>query len=64
MSTIEIGKKAPQFTLKGTGGAWSLKDAAGSPVVVYFYPRDNTPGCTKKARALPGATRNSKSTGR
>jgi peroxiredoxin Q/BCP len=48
MSNIEIGKKAPQFTLDGTGGAWSLKDAAGGAVVIYFYPRDNTPGCTQE----------------
>jgi peroxiredoxin Q/BCP len=48
MSNIEIGKKAPQFTLDGTGGSWSLKDAAGGAVVIYFYPRDNTPGCTQE----------------
>jgi peroxiredoxin Q/BCP len=46
MSKIEAGKKAPLFTLQGTGGSWSLKDALGQPVVLYFYPRDNTPGCT------------------
>jgi thioredoxin-dependent peroxiredoxin len=48
MSNIDIGKKAPQFTLEGTGGSWSLSDGAGSAVVVYFYPRDNTPGCTQE----------------
>ena len=48
MSKTEIGKKAPPFTLEGTGGAWSLKDAAGSPLVIYFYPRDNTSGCTQE----------------
>jgi len=48
MSKIEIGKKAPPFTLRGTGGDWSLKDAVGRPVVMYFYPRDNTPGCTQE----------------
>jgi peroxiredoxin Q/BCP len=46
MSKIDIGKKAPAFTLAGTGGEWSLKDHAGTRVVIYFYPRDNTPGCT------------------
>jgi peroxiredoxin Q/BCP len=46
MSKIEVGKKAPVFTLPGTGGEWSLKSAAGTHVVIYFYPRDNTPGCT------------------
>lgn len=48
MSKIDVGKKAPQFTLDGTGGSWSLSDAAGSAVVLYFYPRDNTPGCTQE----------------
>jgi thioredoxin-dependent peroxiredoxin len=47
MSKIEIGKKAPSFSLEGTGGKWSLKDAAGA-VVLYFYPRDNTSGCTQE----------------
>jgi thioredoxin-dependent peroxiredoxin len=48
MSTIDVGKKAPKFTLEGTGGSWSLGDALGHPVVLYFYPRDNTPGCTQE----------------
>jgi len=48
MSKIEIGKKAPEFSLEGTGGEWSLEDAAGKPVVIYFYPRDNTSGCTQE----------------
>jgi peroxiredoxin Q/BCP len=48
MSTIDVGKKAPQFTLEGTGGSWSLSDAAGEAVVIYFYPRDNTAGCAQE----------------
>lgn len=52
MSNIDIGKKAPQFTLEGTGGTWSLSEAAGDPVVIYFYPRDNTPGCTQEGEAF------------
>ena len=48
MSKIEIGKKAPQFTLEGTGGTWSLEDAKGVGVVIYFYPKDNTSGCTQE----------------
>jgi peroxiredoxin Q/BCP len=48
MSKIEIDKKAPQFTLEGTRGTWSLKDATGSALVIYFYPRDNTSGCTQE----------------
>jgi peroxiredoxin Q/BCP len=51
MSKIEVGKKAPHFTLEGTGGEWSLQ-AAGQPVVVYFYPRDNTPGCTQEGESF------------
>ena len=49
METLE-GKKAPAFTLAGSDGKMhSLKDYAGKRVVIYFYPRDNTPGCTKEA---------------
>ena len=48
MSKIEIGKKAPQFTLEGTAGTWSLEDGKGSSVVIYFYPKDNTSGCTQE----------------
>jgi peroxiredoxin Q/BCP len=54
MSTIDVGKKAPQFTLEGTGGSWSLSGAAG-PVVIYFYPRDNTPGCTQEGADFAAA---------
>jgi len=52
MSKIEIGKKAPAFTLDGTAGKWRLADAAGGPVLIYFYPRDNTPGCTQEGEAF------------
>jgi peroxiredoxin Q/BCP len=48
MSKIEIGKKAPPFTLEGTGGTWSLENGKGAAVVIYFYPRDNTSGCTQE----------------
>ena len=48
MSKIEIGKKAPPFTLEGTNGTWSLEDGKGAAVVIYFYPRDNTSGCTQE----------------
>ena len=44
------GKKAPAFTLEGSDGKQhSLSDYKGRTVVVYFYPKDNTPGCTKEA---------------
>jgi peroxiredoxin Q/BCP len=52
MSKIEIGKKAPPFTLDGTAGKWRLADAAGGPALIYFYPRDNTPGCTQEGEAF------------
>jgi thioredoxin-dependent peroxiredoxin len=48
MSKIEIGKKAPLFAAESTDGTWSLGDAKGSAVVLYFYPRDNTSGCTQE----------------
>jgi len=47
---IKEGSKAPQFTLKDdTGSSIRLSDFKGKKVVLYFYPRDNTPGCTKEA---------------
>jgi thioredoxin-dependent peroxiredoxin len=50
MGKLDAGDKAPAFTLPDQDGTKvSLKDFAGSPVVVYFYPRDDTPGCTKEA---------------
>jgi peroxiredoxin Q/BCP len=53
---IEVGKKAPAFTLESSdGGKVKLSDFAGKPVVVYFYPRDNTPGCTVEAQEFTAA---------
>jgi len=50
MARLEPGKKAPAFTLPDQDETKvSLKDYAGAPVVVYFYPADDTPGCTKEA---------------
>lgn len=47
---IKEGQKAPDFTLPSNNGKTiSLKDLAGKKVVLYFYPRDNTPGCTREA---------------
>lgn len=52
---LKIGDKAPVFTLKDKDGREvSLSDFAGQKVVVYFYPKDNTPGCTKQACAFAG----------
>jgi len=53
MSAIEAGKKAPAFTLEDQDGhKIALRDLAGQDVVVYFYPRDDTPGCTKEAQGF------------
>ena len=50
---IEVGKKAPAFTLAADDGTKvRLSALKGKPVVLYFYPRDDTPGCTKEACAF------------
>jgi peroxiredoxin Q/BCP len=50
---IEEGQRAPAFTLTADDGSKvKLADLKGSPVVLYFYPRDDTPGCTKEACAF------------
>lgn len=47
---LSVGDTAPSFTAKDTNGnTISLSDYAGKPVVLYFYPKDDTPGCTKQA---------------
>jgi thioredoxin-dependent peroxiredoxin len=53
MALIEPGQKAPAFRLKDQQGrAHRLADYAGRPLVLYFYPKDDTPGCTKEACAF------------
>ena len=53
---LQIGTTAPNFTLPDKdGNAVSLSDFLGKRVVLYFYPRDNTPGCTRQACAFAGA---------
>jgi thioredoxin-dependent peroxiredoxin len=53
---IEVGKKAPAFTLPSAGGGKvKLADFLGKLVVLYFYPRDNTPGCTVEAEGFRDA---------
>lgn len=50
---LEVGMKAPDFTLQDKdGNSVSLSDFAGKRVVLYFYPRDNTPGCSRQACAF------------
>ena len=52
----EVGTKAPGFTLPdGEGNTVSLSYFSGKKVVLYFYPKDNTPGCTRQACAFSGA---------
>ena len=52
----EVGAKAPEFTLPDSEGKLvSLASFAGKKVVLYFYPRDNTPGCTRQACAFAEA---------
>jgi len=53
MPLLDPGKKAPAFNLKDQDGKTRrLADYAGRPVVLYFYPKDDTPGCTKEACAF------------
>jgi peroxiredoxin Q/BCP len=53
MAMIEEGKKAPEFALASSeGGEVKLKDLRGQTVVLYFYPKDDTPGCTREACAF------------
>lgn len=53
---LEKGMKAPDFTLcDKDGNKVSLSDFLGKKVVLYFYPKDNTPGCTRQACAFAGA---------
>jgi peroxiredoxin Q/BCP len=53
MALIEPGKKAPSFTLNDQDGTThKLADYEGRPVILYFYPKDDTPGCTKETCAF------------
>ncbi len=53
---LEVGSKAPDFALQDKdGNTVRLSDFAGKKVVLYFYPRDNTPGCTRQACAFAGS---------
>ena len=55
MGRPAIGKKAPAFTLEGTGGRFTLGDAGRGALVLYFYPRDNTSGCTQEGADFAAA---------
>jgi peroxiredoxin Q/BCP len=52
MTKVAVGRKVPDFALDSTAGPWRLKDAAGARLVVYFYPKDATSGCTKEGEAF------------
>jgi peroxiredoxin Q/BCP len=53
MEQLVVGKKAPEFSLRGHDGVeYALKDFKGKKVILYFYPKDNTSGCTKEACAF------------
>ena len=53
---LQIGSQAPNFTLQDKdGNTVSLSDFIGQKVILYFYPKDNTPGCTRQACAFAGA---------
>ena len=66
---LHIGDKAPSFTSIAVGGDYGsgtplkLSDLAGSPVVLYFYPKDDTPGCTTQACGIRDSWREIKATG-
>ena len=50
MSTVELNKKVNDFTAETNDGPISLSDFSGKYLVVYFYPKDNTPGCTNESK--------------
>ena len=47
---VPVGTRVPDFECPGTGGPVSLKDFTRQPVVLYLYPKDNTPGCTRESQ--------------
>jgi thioredoxin-dependent peroxiredoxin len=52
-AAVQLGHKVPAFTLAATGGgSWTLASAAGAPLVLYFYPKDMTSGCTLESQAF------------
>ena len=53
--TVAIDKKAPSFKASGTEGVVTSKSLLGQPYVLYFYPKDDTPGCSREAQDFAGA---------
>ena len=51
MATVKVGGRIKDFSLPSSGGGtWSLKDSAGRKLVIYFYPKDMTSGCTRESQ--------------
>jgi peroxiredoxin Q/BCP len=69
MSTLQAGDQAPAFTTTAVGGSYGsstslkLSDLKGTPVVLYFYPKDDTPGCTTQACGIRDEWQAIKATG-
>lgn len=69
MSTLQVGDKAPSFNTTAVGGVYgsgtplNLSELKGSPVVLYFYPKDDTPGCTTQACGIRDSWTEIKATG-
>jgi peroxiredoxin Q/BCP len=64
MPKVAVGKAAPTFSLPSTAGSvFKLKDAAGKALVLYFYPKDNTPGCTQEGQDFAALAPNFKRAG-
>jgi peroxiredoxin Q/BCP len=54
--TLKVGDRVPDVTGKlASGAAWTTRDSLGAPLVIYFYPKDFTPGCTREACAFRDA---------
>lgn len=68
-TTLQVGDKAPSFNTTAVGGTYGegsplkLSDLKGAPVVLYFYPKDDTPGCTTQACGIRDAWKAIKATG-
>ena len=65
MATISVGRRVPDFVIPTTAGEFRLSEQRGGNVVIYFYPRDNTPGCTLEGsdfRDLAAAFRRARTT--
>jgi thioredoxin-dependent peroxiredoxin len=55
--TVKIGEVVPDFSAPSTGGEFRLSDARGGPLLIYFYPKDNTSGCTAESNDFASAHR-------